>query len=601
MRELYRAFFLFLAAQALIAAPPAFVLPDAVVPRKHTLELTIDPSQPNFEGRMTIEFDLKSATDSIWLNAKGLNVRETSLRIADRPISARLLTAGGEFLGLELPNPAGPGRGALSVRYQGRLDDKATVGLFRRKTAGDWYAYTTFTPIEARRAFPCFDEPRFKTPWEVSIRVRHGHSAFANGREASVTEEPGGWKLVRFAPTEPIPAEVVAFAVGPFDVLDGGKAGTGTPIRVITTKGRSAEGLAAVQGSEMILPRLEAYTGIPYPFGKLDHLAIPDSEFGAVENPGLIVYRAKLLLFAPDTETARAQPLRSLQAHEMGHQWFGNLVTQADWRDVWLSEGFATWISAKMMDMEQPAERVHLSAIVTRERIMSADISPRTRPVRQPVETRDAAGEIYNRFVYDKAAAVLMMLESWLGEDKFRDGLRAYLNAYRFANANADNLREALRQSSATDPGPVMRAFLDTGGTPVIRGEVECRLAGIAPASAEVRITQTGSAAVPVCWRTDSGASGCEVVETETRTVKLPVCPGWTYFNAKGTGYYRTTWTAADLSSLRLNELTPAERLTLVYDLRAQKNDRSAAREILQRLSADAQPEIVRAAREGLR
>jgi alanyl aminopeptidase len=585
-----------LAADLALAAPPVFLLPEGVAPRKHSVELTIDPSQSVFQGRMRIEIDLRVPTATLWLNAKDLTISEAALTLGARRTIARVTEGGGEFAGLEFDAPLGPGAGAIELQYRGRLDEKARSGVYRRRVSGDWYAYTVFTPIEARRAFPCFDEPRFKTPWEIAIRVRGGHRAFSNGRELSSTDEPGGWKLVRFAATDPIPAEVVAFAVGPFDVFDGGVAGAETPVRVITPKGRSADGAAAARATAMVLPRLEAYTGIRYPFGKLDHVAVADGEFGAVENPGLITYRARSLLVEPGADSLeRTRPLRRLQAHEIGHQWFGNLVTQADWRDVWLSEGFATWIAAKVMDQEQPRERAHLASVAARERVMAADTSANTRPVRFTVSSREASAQIYNRFVYDKGAAVLTMLEAWLGEEKFQQGIRAYLNTHRFGNASTYDLAAALRTASGSDPTPVMSAFLDTGGAPEVRGEVECEK------RAELRIHQTGSAAVPICWRTDSAGARCDVLEGALRAIELAACPAWVYLNAGGTGYYRTTWTAAALARLEPARLTAAERLTLVYDLRAQKADRAAARETLRKLSKDPEPEIARAASDGLR
>jgi alanyl aminopeptidase len=588
-------------ARALSGAPPGFALPGDAVPRKHAVELTVDPNQASFDGWMRIELDLRRPVDTIWLNARGLSIREASVRVAEESVPVRLVTSGGEFLGLELGAAAGPGAASVSIRYQGRLEERLFNGVFRRRVGGDWYAYTTFTPIEARRAFPCFDEPRFKTPWEISLRVRREHRAFSNARELWSAEEAGGWKLVRFAATAPLPAELVSFAVGPFDVLDGGLAGASTPVRVITARGRSGEGVAAAQATALVLPRLEAYTGIPYPFGKLDHLAVPGGDFSAVENPGLITYRARALLVEPDLATARARSLRSLQAHEMGHQWFGNLVTPWDWREVWLSEGFATWIAGKVMDMEQPAERAHVAAIGARERIMAADASPRARAVRTPVHNREGAAEIYNRFVYDKAAAVLMMLEGWMGEERFREGVRAYLRGHEFGNATSDDLAAALRGASGQDPGPVMRAFLDAGGVPVVTARVECGQGGTQPAQAELRITLTGAAAAPVCWRSSTGVSGCEVAGAAAQAVRVPGCPAWVYPNAGGTGYYRTAWSAGTLASLGVEELSPAERLTLVYDLRAQRPRPAAAVETLRKLAGDPEPEIARAAREALK
>ena len=346
-----------LACLALIAGSlysQSFYLPADAVLHKQTVQLTVDPARETFEGSVSIDIELKDPTSLIWLNAKNLTIGLAFITEGDTIRPVKVISSPGERIGIDAGQPL-TGSATIRITYQGRLDDKALSGPYRRKVEGEWYAYTTFAPIEARRAFPCFDEPRFKAPWDISIRVKREHKAFSNSREISETEERDGWKLVKFATTEPLPAEMVAFAVGPFDVYDGGTAGHETPIRVITAKGHAEEGHAAAQATAAILPRLEAYTGIPYPFGKLDHLALPAGAFGAVENPGLITYRIRNLLAPPNQETAPfARNLRSLQAHEIGHQWFGNLVTQATWDDVWLSEGFATWISAKMMDQEQP-------------------------------------------------------------------------------------------------------------------------------------------------------------------------------------------------------------------------------------------------------
>ena len=258
-----------------------------------------------------------------------------------------------------------------------------------------------------------------------------------------------GWRpnWIRFAATAPLPSELVAFAVGPFDVYPARSPGA-TPMRVITPKGHGADGKAAAEAAVNLLPKLEAYTGIPYPFAKLDHLALADAGFAAVENPGLIVYLAKELLIAPGTENREnTRAVRFLEAHEMGHQWFGDMVTQADWNDVWLSEAFATWISEKMMDQEEVAARAHLSAIATRERIMGVDASAKTHPVRVDVNSREDSLSIYNRVAYDKGASVLLMLEGWLGEEKFRDALRSYLRDHRYGNASTRDLGDELKRA----------------------------------------------------------------------------------------------------------------------------------------------------------
>lgn len=574
----------------------SFYLSSQTVPRKETVLLTIDPARETFEGRVSIEVDLRAPASVIWLNAKDLTVGSASIVQGDSVRAAKVVTGSNERIGIDAGESI-TGLATIGINYAGKLGDKSLAGPYRRKVEGDWYAYTTFTPIDARRAFPCFDEPRFKAPWDISIRTKRDNKAFSNGRQISETEEPDGWKLVKFATTEPLPAELVAFAVGPFDVYEGAAAGHGTAVRVITAKGHAAEGHAAAQATIEILPRLEAYTGIPYPFGKLDHLALPEGAFGAVENPGLITYRTRNLLLAPNQESpSQTRAIRALQAHEIGHQWFGNLVTQSTWDDVWLSEGFATWISSKMMDQEQPPERVHLSSIVARERLMAIDNPARARPVRVVVNSRLAARDIYNRIVYEKGAAVLLMLEGWLGEDVLRDGLRGYLNQHRFGNATTDDLSVALAAASGKDPTRVLHSFLNTAGVPEVRGQFLCPK----DAAPRLRVTKSTPGSVPVCWRADRIASSCTVLEGPATEVALPTgtaCPAWFYLNSGGTGYYRTRWSQAPVRAIP--DLTAAERLSLAYDLRG--NRTPSARTALARLAADSEPEIANAAAEAIK
>ena len=577
----------------------SFYLSNDAIPRKETVELTIDPARETFEGAVSIDVQARTPSSPIWLNAKDLTIRSAFLVQGETTRPARILARDAERIGIDAGGPI-TGDATIRVEYQGRLDDKALSGIYRRKVDGEWYAYTTFTPIDARRAFPCFDEPRFKAPWDISIRTKRENKAFSNGRQISETEEPGGWKLVKFATTEPLPSELIAFAVGPFDVYDGGLAGHGTPVRVITSTGRAAQGHAAAQATAEILPRLEAYTGIPYPFGKLDHLALPEGAFGAVENPGLITYRVRHLLAAPNQETAPVtRAIRALEAHELGHQWFGNLVTQANWNDVWLSEGFATWIASKMMDQEQPPERLHLSSIASRESLMAVDHPARARPVRVGVTSRSGARDIYHRMVYEKGAAILMMLEGWLGEDRFRQGLGTYLEAHRFGIATTDDLSDALRAALGQDPARVLNTFLDTSGVPELHGQLLCDR----QSAPRLRVAKSSPGSVPVCWRADRVASSCTVLEGPSTEIAMPVgtaCPAWFYLNSGGTGYYRSRWTRLSEAPLKaLPELSAAERLTLVYDLRRNKNP--SVRAALVRLTSDPEPEIASAARESLK
>jgi len=585
--------------------PPKLTLPAGVTPRKHIIELTIDPSRDTFSGVARIEVTLSSPQPELWVNGRDLTVTEAWVDVGDLRLAASWKTAGGEFIGLTPSKPVGPGEVTIGIRYSAPLSEKAVSGPNKKRVGDDWYVFTTFTPIDARRAFPCFDEPRFKTVWEMSITVPEDQSAFSNGPYWMVKQR-GALQTFVFKPTELLPAEVVAFAVGPFDVWNGGKAGAKQiPVRVITAKGQADLGKEAALATQAVLPRLEKYTGLPYPWEKLDHVALPQGAFGAVENPGLITYQSRGLLSPP----AEARAIRALEAHEIGHQWFGNLVTQADWTDVWLSEGFATWISAKMMDEEQPADRQHLAAVTARERIMATDEGPDSHPVRWPRQSREELDHVYNQIPYQKGAAILLMMEGWLGPDDFQKGLRKYLADHRLGNATSKDLEAALTgavheeksMGQEKTPAPVLEAFLNTTGVPAIKANVECRDQAL---TLTLERANDQEATTPICWKTNLESQTCQVLPgNSVQVAETGACPAWIYLNAGGTGYYRTVWTAPQLQTLAgsLDKLSGAERLTLVYDLRAmRKTDSGLTDPLLTTLSADSQPEIARAAKVAL-
>ena len=589
-------------------ASPGFLLPDNLLPEKNTVELTIDPARSTFRGWARIEVRLQKAQSEIWLNGKDLAIERATIDFGGKTHKARAQSIAGEFIRLKADQPVGPGRALLSIRYRAPLSDKVASGPFRRQVEGRWYAFTVFTPIDARRAFPCFDEPRFKTPWEMSIRVRRGDEAFANAPKTGETGQPGGMKLVRFALTPPLAAEVVAFAVGPFDVWEGSDAGMKrTPVRVITPQGHREEGQEASIATVELLPRLEKYTGLPYPWEKLDHIALPAGAYGATENPGLITYRSRGLLISPGSEDPdRLRSLYSVEAHEIAHQWFGNLVTQSTWDDVWLSEGFATWLAAKIMDQQEPAERKHLNAVVARERIMALDAGPKTRPVRLTMTSRGDTKSVYSQIVYQKGAAVLLMLENWLGEDRLQQGLQTYLKAHALANASTADLASAITEATKTDPAPVLHSFLDQTGIPNVRGSVEC-IPGKSPDLVIEQIDSRTQWTIPVCWKAENVETGCTLLDSARRRIELPpnaACPAWIFWNAGGAGYYRTSWTGAQVAAIAnvLDRLSPAERLTLVYDLAALKSGylNADAEMVFRRMVSDPEPEIAHAARVAL-
>jgi cytosol alanyl aminopeptidase len=560
-------------ASALAAQPaaPDFRLPDAAHPTRYHVDLTILPSEPTFRGSEVIGVALTKRTNVVWLNAKDIQIQQVSVKTAEGSRVVRW-HASGEFLAVELAKPAAPGPLEIAIQYTGTLDDTATVGAYRQKSGPDWYVYTSFTPIDARRAFPCFDEPGYKAPWELVLHVKRDEVAVANAPAVSTEDEPDGMKRVAFAPTQPLASEVIAFAVGPFDVVDAGVAGEKrTPVRIITPRGRGAEAAAARTATPEILARLEQYTGIPYPWDKLDHIALLDMPFGATENPGLITYRADLLLAAPNEDTQQRQQLmRSVMAHEMAHQWFGNLVTQAWWNDTWLSEGFATWLEAKISDMERPRFERGLTITETRNVRMAAD-SAGTRPVRLEMHSRRETDDVYDDVIYSKGGSILEMLEDWLGPAAFQRSLHRYLTDHQFGNATSSDLIAAIKAETGVDVGPVLVGFLDRPGAPVLRFSV-------APGDGAAKLVVDQGAnpwTIPVCFHAASMDRRCEVVSTSHAELQLPGPVAWVWPNAYGSGYYRSVLTEALLDTLVANgygQLESPERLALAGDLESLTN-----------------------------
>jgi cytosol alanyl aminopeptidase len=590
---------LFVAAERPLGAAqePGFRLPDTARPTRYLLDLTILPDQPTLQGIATISVELKERTDTIWLNAKDLTISGIKVAVGGASSAARWRTTD-EMLAIQLGHPVGPGAAELEIRYTGKLDEKSDVGAYRRKAGDDWYVFTSFTAIDARRAFPCFDEPAYKTPWDVVLHVRRDQVAVANAPEVSSTDEPDGMKRVAFAPTQPLPAEVVAFAVGPFDVVDAGVAGEKRiPVRIITPRGRAVEATAARAATPLMLERLEQYTGIPYPWDKLDDIAVLATPFGATENPGLITYDASLLLADPQQDTQRRQQfMRSVMTHEIAHQWFGNLVTQAWWDDVWLSEGFATWLEMKISDLERPEFERHLTATDTRDQTLETD-SGEKRPVRVPARSREDLGPytVYDIIIYVKGASILKMLEDWLGAEVFQRALHRYLIDHQFGSATTADLVKAIQQESGVDVGPVLFGFLDRPGAPVLRFSMVP--GGPGP---KLEIEQDANPwAVPVCIHQPGAARRCEVVSSTHGEIQLTSLPIWIWTNAYGSGYYRSLltsdmWDAVVGSGYQ--QLEEPEQMALIADLQNLTSrglvPAAAAMKLLPQLGRDPEPWI---------
>ncbi|MFC6520245.1 M1 family metallopeptidase [Undibacterium arcticum] len=423
-------------------APPVMRLGDAVKPLAYDAELSIVPGADQFNGKITIDVELTKAQNFFWLNADKIDVKNARLMLGEEQLDAKIVKTDKDFVGLQFGRMLPAGKARLSLTYSGQFSKSNTSGLFKQKDGDHWYVYSQFESTSARRAFPCFDEPQWKTPWTLALTVKRDHVAVTN--MPSISEENVGtdMKRIRFAPTLPLPSYLIALGVGPFDVVDGGTAGMNkTALRYITPKGRAAEAAYAAKVTPEILHLLEDYFGRPYPYAKLDSMAIPITvNFGAMENAGLITYRSNILLHPADREDERAQRRYvSIAAHEMAHQWFGDLVTMAWWNDLWLNESFATWMSRKVTEKFNPAWDAQAQREDERINAIHTDRLASTRQIRQTIAKPDDLANAFDGITYDKGGAVLSMFESWLGEQRFRDGVRHYLKQHEHGNATAED------------------------------------------------------------------------------------------------------------------------------------------------------------------
>ncbi len=568
-------------------APTGLRLPDTLKPLAQRVELTIVPSSPSFEGTTELDVELATATDVVWLNVRALTVKTASARVGNAESSAQLFPSP-ERVALRFPRAIGPGRATLRLAFSGVLSSTEDAGVFHQQEGGDWYAMTQFEETDARRAFPCVDEPSSKIPWELTLRVPKDMVAVSNSPISSTEAAGEGMKRVHFAPTKPLPSYLVAFGVGPYDFVDARPAGVNKiPMRVYVPKGRAAEAAYAARTSPEILETLEAYFGVPYPYEKLDMLAIPLTvHFGAMENAGLVTVASAQLLARKENETLKFQRTWGIYAaHEFAHQWFGDLVTLAWWNDIWLNEAFATWMENNVLVSWAPSWGMDVVEVADRSEAANADTLLTARSIRQPIETYDDINNAFDGITYQKGAAIIRMFETYLGKDKFQKGVQNYLRAHAYGNATAPDFLAAISEAAGSDVAPAFDTFLDQSGVPQLTVQLVCgrgktpelqlaqeRLLPLGTTTADDRRWQ-----VPVCARWSTGGKGhqaCTLMTSKSTTLPLEGkgCPEWVLPNAAYAGYYRLNLKGNLLKTLVTRgraALTHAETVGLLGDVAA--------------------------------
>ena len=544
--------------------PPDFRLPAGVVPSAYSVNLTLVPTESSFRGDISIDLDIQRSIQLIWLNGTGLTVGSAEVSQLEQSQSGEIIAGGENFVGIRVAKPLAAGKAKLRIAYTGKISAGGD-GLFRRDYKGAAYLLTQFEPDSARRVFPCFDEPGFKATWQFTLHVPRDQVGLNNAAVESETLEPNGMKAIRFAPTKPISTYLLALAVGAFEIVDAGRGGRSqTPVRIITPKGEAPGAKFAAEITPRVLDWFEDYLGVPYAFDKLDLVANPGCSSGAMEHPGLITFCGPQLVTLPEQDFPRRQrDYTRVVAHEMAHQWFGNLVTPAWWDDLWLSEGFANWLQGKYIAATHPEWNFRTEELRNRFAAMQGDGLAATRSLDEPVNSKADISDAFGPIAYVKGAGVLAMFDAAADDQKFRQALRQYLERHRFRTATSEDLIAALRAEGGRQLADALAKFVHQPGVPSVRASLTC----VAHKSLTLHLAQQRAVSIPgarlpaqlwdipvcVAYEGTNSPPRCEWLRSPAADVILPAdaaCPGWFQLNPDATGYFFAAYDESQFQNL---------------------------------------------------
>ena len=553
--------------------PSRFRLSTDVRPTLYDLHLEPDVARGTFHGAVRIAVHVASSTSRVVLHGAGLRVTEAQVHVGREVLAARVTTqAHDETVTLALGHRLPPGDATLEMRWTAPLS-RHLRGFYAASSGAHRYVFTQCETADARRVLPCFDEPSFKARFRVSVTARRGDAVVAN---APVERERrhGAKRTVQFETTPPLSTYLLAVAVGPLEATAPRLLGR-TPIRVWHVPGKAHLAHFGLEAAAEALRRLERWFGIPYPYGKLDLVAVPDFEAGAMENAGAVFFRETLLLLDPKTVTiGERKRVAEVIAHELAHMWYGNLVTMAWWDDLWLNEAFATWMAYRVVHDWQPRWRMWETFEHDRAAALGLDALANTHPIYAPVRSVAEATENFDVITYEKGAAVVRMIEHYLGADAFRKGVRIYMRRHREGNAKAADLWRALEEASGREVTRVAHDWIVQAGFPLV---------SLRRAAGGLRVEQErffADARVPAgprttCWpvplvlKLPDRRTERALVDRARQTVKVPRRARWCYGNAAAGGFYRVAHAPGDLAAMLEHPgraLTPVERMALVGD-----------------------------------
>ncbi|HEY8492641.1 MAG TPA: M1 family metallopeptidase [Myxococcota bacterium] len=590
-----------------------------VRPVSYHLALDVDPVRgPDYSGEVTIRVRLERARRRIELNAVDLEPGKARVESAEGTLAAPVrLDPAQQIATLELPRPIGPGEATLRIPFAGRLREDLR-GLYAASSGGRPYAFTQLEAAEARRFFPCFDEPAMKARFTIELETRAELATVSNAPIARTEKRPGGRKRVRFAETPPLSTYLVALGVGELERSRAVRLGP-TEIRVwhVPGKGRLVD--FALEAARETLARLERWFALPYPYAKLDLVAVPDFEAGAMENAGAVFFRENLLLLDPKTATlAEQKRAAEVICHELAHMWYGDLVTMAWWDDLWLNEAFATWMAFEIVDDWKPEWKMWQDFQHHRAAALRLDALQHTHPIHTEVRTPAEATENFDLITYEKGASVVRMIERYLGPSVFRKGVRAYIRRHREGNAVAADLWRALAEAAGEPVEPIVRAWIEQEGLPVLsigitrrggRSAVRLRQERFRARPGRSR-RRAADVTWPIPWvgRVGGARGRTRLVRALVRGASArvdlgPGAPRFVYGNADEGGYFRPLHDTSALRALaaHLDALTPVERMGLLDHqwalARAGRAPLGDFLALIERLGAEPEADVLMAAR----
>ncbi len=557
---------------------PTGRLSNLVRPESYMLHLTIDPDQDSFIGHTEIVIESDVSTQHIFMHGKDFDVKKVQVRTADGSVLngsySQVHESGVAKIDLDAQLPKG--KATIFFDYVAPFNT-ALEALYKVNDGGKNYAFTQFEATSARMAFPSFDEPAFKTPYTTSIVLKNEHKGFTNTPQIAETDLGNGMRRLDFATSKKLPTYLIAFTVGDVDVVEWADIpaneyrATPLPLRGIATKGKGDKLKFALENTAKIVKSLEDYFRVPYPYEKLDIVAVPDFAFGAMENAGLIIYREQLLLF--DEDSMSLNQLRryvNVHAHELAHQWFGNLVTPVWWDDIWLNEAFATWMAYSSNDNIMPEQKFRQALMGRALGAMRNDSLISARQIRQPILSNDDIDSAFDGITYSKGGGILRMFESFIGPEQFQNGITHYMKKYAFGNTTANDFITAIGEKSDGASPKVIRdafnSFLEQPGIPYLSVATTCDSETAEVSFSQSRYLPVGSKGdsirtwqIPVCVNYSIEGNmhkQCELITQPQQNMLLTEkgCPKFVMPNAEGAGYYRFALSLDDWQDIFANK-----------------------------------------------